>query len=76
MQSCFFANKTHCFFFYRSRCLRRLALYDFIFCLSNLEKFSRASLLAVAKSIYEEHQQFNLISLLYKMVLNEEISSS
>ena len=24
------------FFFYRSRCLRRLALYDFIFCLSKL----------------------------------------
>ena len=23
-------------FFYRSRCLRRLALYDFIFCLSKL----------------------------------------
>ena len=36
-------------FFHRSRCVRRLALHDFIFCLSRL---SRASLLALAKSIY------------------------
>ena len=35
--------------FQRSRYLRRLALHDFIFCLS---KLSRASLLALAKSIY------------------------
>ena len=36
-------------FFHRSRCLRRLALHDFIFCWS---KLSRALLLALAKSIY------------------------
>ena len=39
-------------FFHRSRSLRHLALYDFIFCLSKLWKLSRASLLALAKSIY------------------------
>ena len=36
-------------FFHWSRCLRHLALHDFIFCWS---KLSRASLLALAKSIY------------------------
>ena len=38
-------------FFHRSRSLRHLALYDFKFCLSKW-KLSRASLLALAKSIY------------------------
>ena len=38
--------------FHRSWCLRRLALHDFIFCLSKLEILSRDSLLALAKSVY------------------------
>ena len=36
-------------FFHRSRSLIRLALHDFIFCLSKLYILSRASLLALAK---------------------------
>ena len=40
------------FFTVLRRCLRRLALHDFIFCLNKLWILSRASLLALAKSIY------------------------
>ena len=37
-KKCAARAKTYCcfFFFYRSRCLRHLASYDFIFCLSKL----------------------------------------
>ena len=38
--------------FHRSRCLRRLALHDFKFCLSKLQILSAASLLAQATSTY------------------------
>ena len=34
------------------RCLRSLTLHDLIFCLTKLQILSRASLLALAKSIY------------------------
>ena len=40
------------FFTVLRRCLRRLALHDFIFCLNKLCMLSRASLLALAKSTY------------------------
>ena len=52
MQSYFFPNKTDCSFFDRSCCLLRLALHDFIFCSGKLSILSRASLLALATSIY------------------------
>ena len=38
-------------FFHRSLFLRRLALHDYMFCWSKLLMLSRASLLALAKSI-------------------------
>ena len=48
----FFANQIFCCFFtVLPRCLRRLALHDFIFCLNKLKILSRASFLAMAKSI-------------------------
>ena len=40
------------FFTVLQRCLRRLALHNFIFCLNKLLILLRASLLALAKSIY------------------------
>ena len=52
MQSYFFPNKTDCSFFDRSCCLLPLALHDFIFCSGKLSILSRASLLALATSIY------------------------
>ena len=48
----FFPNKTDCSFFDRSCCLLRLALHDFIFCSGKLSILQRASLLALATSIY------------------------
>ena len=52
MQSYFFPNKTDCSFFDRSCCLLRLALHDLMFCSGKLSILSRASLLALATSIY------------------------
>ena len=52
MQSYFFPSKTDCSFFDRSCCLLRLALHDLMFCSGKLSILSRASLLALATSIY------------------------
>ena len=60
VQSCFFANQTYCCFSHRSCCLRRLALHDFVVCLSKLSMLSRASLLALAKSIYIVYPEFSI----------------
>ena len=49
---CFFPNKADCSLFDRSCCLLRLALHDFIICYGKLSILSRASLLALATSIY------------------------
>ena len=40
------------FFTVLQRCLRHLALHDFILCLKKVEILLRASLLALAKSVY------------------------
>ena len=52
MQSYFFPSKTDCSFFDRSCCLLRVALHDLMFCSGKLSILSRASLLALATSIY------------------------
>ena len=49
---CYLDILRHTDFFGPSRCRRFLALHDFIFCLNNY-KFTRASLLALAKSTNE-----------------------
>ena len=52
--SCFFANQTFFFFFAVFVAVAAgLALPDFIFCFSKLQILTRASLLALAKSIYD-----------------------
>ena len=51
-------------FFHRSLFLRRLALHDYMFCWSKLLIVSRASLLALAKSInYSFWYQFSVTSI-------------
>ena len=50
----FFATQTYCFFAVFVAVAAWLASHDFIFCFSKLQILTRASLLALAKSIYQQ----------------------